>query len=418
MNMPMSGVAILLVVAFMSTPTAHAQYQPYYTPRAVKGQVFISSPGSIAMPGRSTATTFSTISYGLRPQQNNGPSGPLAAGIADRGMNTTFTTILPSQYRSPQSSPGAHNISGQPLTGATSNSQLPPMARSSTTSTPYTDTRSPANRTANIRPVQRTAITPQNTATTAAHTYLQSISEDVTEDDDPPSRITSLASKEPGLLRDHMIAGEKAFQRGIYTRAMHNFKLAREISLNSPESNLALCHTYFAMGDTTSLEGTASEGAPPLSYNQPCLYLIQAIRPLPELALLPLEPKEFWGELRDYGDRLAELETYCEEQPEDPEALLLLAYFKWFESDTDAAADALVQAYPHATNEDTAEAIETFWDGMRASGQVPEDTVLPPRGGNSALEELAPADIPDDEDSENSLERLPFPQDTPTQDEF
>jgi tetratricopeptide (TPR) repeat protein len=409
------SVALLLLVS-----TAQAQQARYYTPRYVASQVRVSQPTVPGLPGASTVNTFARgYAYGLSPEHFQSSSGPLAANIAVRDMITTHQTILPSQYINPMASPGSggilsNNLSGRTVGSPGSTAQLPPLSGSGTTNTRY-ETETAAAGT-DLRPVERTIMTPRDVTAKAAHTYLQTLVADATQQEpQAPKPIRSLATNEVGLLRNYMEAGEKAFERGIYTRAVRNFKLAREISLNSPESNLSLCHTYFAMGDVSSIEGTETEGQIPISYNQPTVYLIQATRAVPELAMLPLEPKEFWGQLKDYGDRLAELEQFCKENPEDAEALFLMGYFKWFDGDTNEAIRALSQAYPHASNEDAAEAIEAFWDGMKATGRVPEDVVLPPRDQGNPLQDLAPAEIPeDDEEDDPDAPAGPLSFDVPT----
>jgi hypothetical protein len=110
---------------------------------------------------------------------------------------------------------------------------------------------------------------------------------------------------------------------------------------------------------------------------------------MPELPLANLRPRGFYGSAATYAEHLVSLQEYIERNGTDGEALLLLAYFRWYEDpghDNDlvrkaaarkalaaAAAQTLARGLASAikaNNTHLVEAIETFWDGMVAAGAV------------------------------------------------
>jgi tetratricopeptide (TPR) repeat protein len=185
------------------------------------------------------------------------------------------------------------------------------------------------------------------------------------------SAITTLVPAAPGIYHDFMENGEKAFHSGYFVEAMQNFRNANHVGVHDPESMLSLAHAHFALGQF------ATAG----------VYLAQAIEVLPELPLLPIKPTSFYGDLGEqrarYGDHLDMLRAYLGHQPDDAEAHLLLAYFLWFSQNDDPTAKAqdiqnarqslaagLAASRKTQVSKATVEAIETFWDGMVASGQA------------------------------------------------
>jgi tetratricopeptide (TPR) repeat protein len=185
------------------------------------------------------------------------------------------------------------------------------------------------------------------------------------------SAVTTLVPATPGVYHDFMENGEKAFRSGYFLEAMQAFRNANHIGVHDPESLLSLAHAHFALG------GFATAG----------VYLAQAIEVLPELPLLPIKPTSFYGNLAEgrsrYGDHLEMLRAYLQRQPDDAEAHLLLAYFLWFSQNDDPASKAqdiqnakqslaagLAASRKIQVSKATVEAIETFWDGMVASGQA------------------------------------------------
>jgi len=171
--------------------------------------------------------------------------------------------------------------------------------------------------------------------------------------------VTSLVPDEAGMFRDYMRKGEDLFREGHYHKAMEEFRMASVLSPNVPESLLSQFHARFA----TSRR----------SYASAAHFLSRTLKVLPELPLVPLAPKEFYDDPAAYAGQVASLQKHCTKVPADSEALLVLAYFRWFEGQTDKATEALTQAKAAGPGKTSREAIETFWDGIVASGKVPSD---------------------------------------------
>jgi hypothetical protein len=70
------------------------------------------------------------------------------------------------------------------------------------------------------------------------------------------------------------------------------------------------------------------------------------------------------------------LETYLDSNPDDGDALLILAYFRWFTDNPDVPAlrSLLERALGAAKSEGRVEAIQIFWraivDSKKASGEL------------------------------------------------
>jgi tetratricopeptide (TPR) repeat protein len=173
-----------------------------------------------------------------------------------------------------------------------------------------------------------------------------------------------------------MAEGEKAFRAGDFRKAHNEFQSANCIGGKDPESLLSLAHAAFARSM--------------FSYKEAALHLRRALKYLPELPLIPLQPGTFYGEepegIDRYVERITRLEKHTAKSPYDADALLLLAYFRWFEQDVEAARNALATALAAASktkDSEQLEAINIFWDGMLASGKVtgelkPAATLLSP----------------------------------------
>lgn len=317
---------------------------------SVRGQVRIQRPGVLTQPAQQSPTRrfLHVASFGLGSVQTASPKGPLSTSIY-----TTDRTLLPSMIRHPSREPASGSINAQRAVGARTTSTPPPASSTSryapaATSFPLV---SAGSGSANGGASPLAAIG-------AAQTYLQTItrhSEVALAERSTP--VTSLAPAQPGLLRDHMLKGEQAFRRGDYAQAIRSFRLANDLSLNSPETVLSMFHAHFAMDDD--------------SYSAEAYLLIRVLRAMPELPLVPLQPSAFYDRPRDYGEQVARLEEYCRRFPDDGEAQLVLAYFKWFDDDVDAAVTALTLANEAAEVAEAPrllEAIDIFWNGMVASG--------------------------------------------------
>jgi tetratricopeptide (TPR) repeat protein len=225
----------------------------------------------------------------------------------------------------------------------------------------------------------------------SAMSYIQSVGN--TAQLKRASSITTLVPTAPGIYHDLMDNGEKAFHSGYFLEAMQDFRNANHVGIYDPESLLSLSHAHFALGQF------ATAG----------VYLAQAIQVLPELPLLPLKPRSFYGDSDQgrarYNDHMEMLRTYLQRQPDDAEAHLLLAYFLWFNQDDDPAAkaldihnakqslaDGLAVGRKVHVSQATTEAIETFCDGIAANGQMAGTLVQTPTSSPATTAPASGAD--------------------------
>lgn len=157
--------------------------------------------------------------------------------------------------------------------------------------------------------------------------------------------------------RQLMREGEEAFKKEDYSKAVQAFELAAAISSRSSESQLSLMHVHFA---------TARGG-----YGITSHYLQRVLKQIPELTLIPVHPRNFYGNAGMYVQDVIRLEEYAKSKPHDVNAQLLLAYLKWREDQPNLAAAALRQAWKNCKKNDAMQnAIHTLWDGMVYSGKL------------------------------------------------
>ena len=180
--------------------------------------------------------------------------------------------------------------------------------------------------------------------------------------------ITSLVPSQPSKYATLLAKGEAAFRRGQtssrdFAVAFNCFERASSIVPRAPETLLSLTHGRFA---TSSI-----------AYAAAAYYLRRTLECLPELPLLPLKPRLFYGSdsaaAARYVRHLARLEKHLAKVPNDVDALLLLAYFRWFNGRTDETKAALAKAMTFAiksNDKEMAEAIDTFWKAMVLSGKA------------------------------------------------
>ncbi|MCP4376798.1 MAG: hypothetical protein GY794_11560, partial [bacterium] len=168
--------------------------------------------------------------------------------------------------------------------------------------------------------------------------------------------IKTLVPDQPGQYRDKMQRGEEFLRASSFAAAYDQFKVAADIAYRSPEALLNLAHASFA-----------SSG-----YRMTAFYIRRALACMPELPGVPLRPKSFYENIGVYGDMVIRLETYLDENPGDGDALLILAYFRWFDDvpDIPVVRSVLKRALAVAKSEERIEAIHIFWDAMVASGKV------------------------------------------------
>jgi len=200
------------------------------------------------------------------------------------------------------------------------------------------------------------------TALGAARAYLQALEAAATSKlRDSTEPITSLVPTPPSEYREHMAKGDRAFRANNLHEAYSEFRIANDLGGGDPESLICLTHTQFALSR--------------YSYARASYFLQRAIKYMPELPLTPLRPRDFYDSAAKYAEHMVSLEEHLEKDPADGEALLLLAYFRWFQKTQDAKAThkALSGALAGALKRKKThllEAVETFWDGMVATGKV------------------------------------------------
>ncbi len=195
---------------------------------------------------------------------------------------------------------------------------------------------------------------------------------------DTQQEIRSLVPDAPSKYQELMQKGEAAFKKGNLREAAVSFELANELSLNSVESLLHLMHVHFATSTGT--------------YGMTAYYLRKIIEVLPELPLVRVHPKVFYGVPSNYLRDLIQLEKHVKQNDQDSNALFVLGYMKWREGDLEAARIALSQALEFSQSNGLSEAIRTLWDGMVASGRV--------SGELGAAEKTTPQIAPAKDDSD------------------
>ena len=168
--------------------------------------------------------------------------------------------------------------------------------------------------------------------------------------------VTSLVGGGGDQFSTYMSEGEKAFLAGNFEAAMERYAMANTINPKNPESLLSLAHVSFAMSRN--------------SYYRAAYYIGQALKFMPDLPLVPLQPRAFFAKPQDYTERIDWLNKYLQTHPFDNDAFFVAAYFRWFDQDVEGARLALLKARGGKIAPDLQEAIDTFWDGMKASGKI------------------------------------------------
>ena len=165
--------------------------------------------------------------------------------------------------------------------------------------------------------------------------------------------ITSLVPAEQGFYRQRMERGDKAFRSGHYAEAMSWFKIAASVVRHCPESHLSRAHALFARGE----------------YHQASYHLRKALEYFPELPLVRLEIRKFYGEKLqgDFDKHVRALQEEVDGPAATADEPLVLAYVRYFSGETDQAAAALRRAHAvslRRKDKASQEAVEVFWDAM------------------------------------------------------
>ena len=360
-----------------------------------RSRVRLREPGRLQRIGRnSDGERFRDFSYGLGGlQRSTGTAGGnvLRSSIRDisraRGSGMGDVASLRRNMLARRSG----NPLMRPVTGRTSRSGLGRGGAGAQESRIYS-TRSPARSPLAVPgddaasrmgsatgPLGAATSAAQAAAMGAAEAYLDIMAGSSSSSlKEGPAEITSLVPSTPGRYRTHMESAERAFRLGDFETASEQFQMAGYISPRAPENLLSMVHVKFALSR--------------FSYAQCGYYLRMTLRYFPELPLVNLNPKGFYGrgdalgQSSTYGVHLLRLEGHLDKMPGDADGQLLLAYLHWFSQDTAAARKALSEAMSAARkSEDEAmlEAIDTFWVGAVASGRVsgtlePSRSAAPP----------------------------------------
>jgi len=211
----------------------------------------------------------------------------------------------------------------------------------------------------------RGAILSADPALGAARAYLHDVGRTTLLADGAKATaaISSLVPSTQSRYAHYLALGEKAFQLGDFADAFNYFEMASYIVPRAPETLLSLAQARFAMSS--------------LSYTSTAHYLRQTLKCFPELPMVPLDPRAFYGQdsaaVARYVQRLDGLERYLVKAHDDMDALLVLAYFRWFSGRGDDAKTALAAAITVAIedkDEGMVDAIDTFWAGMVRTGKV------------------------------------------------
>jgi hypothetical protein len=330
-------IAFLCLLAVLAWPSGTLLAQG-------RGAVSIGDPGSnMRTPGsRGGSNVFRSNSYGLGSlgRSSGGYTGP--GGYA---LRSNMSDGYSARGSAAAGSAGGLSNMMTPLAGYKSKGN---------TAVIYADSGEQISSLANRPPVS------------VSRSYLAAIStisdENLTERTTP---ITSLVPNEPSSYRTIMERGETLFRSGSFLLALDEFKTASDIGDGDWPSMLSLMQTHFALSGN--------------SFSAASYYLRRVLEVYPELPLLPLQPRGFYGNTNKYADSIVRLESFATTTPRaSSEAFFLLAYFRWFDQDYAAASQALAKAYGAAmesNDEKLKDSIETFWRGMAGSGKVSGELV-------------------------------------------
>jgi len=166
--------------------------------------------------------------------------------------------------------------------------------------------------------------------------------------------ITSLVPEEESVFQEHMQRGDANFRKGRFPRALGNFKVAVAIARYAPEAHLCMTHAAVATS----------------KYYKAVYHLCKALDYFPELPLVRMSIRGFYGNALTYVEHVEALRKRATSPRGEAGSWLLLAYYRYFDGKEAEAAAALRKAYSLSHDEVVTEAIRTFWDGMVAAGKV------------------------------------------------
>jgi hypothetical protein len=332
-------------------------------------RVTISSPSTV---GRFTTgtTTFNSYSSGIGNLSSGGGvsnsilrskvSSPARSVSQQRGMRSTAgrgTSAL-SQSRQVMRSPsapsmktpaGSRNAARMP--GTSMYTQQNPDLAGATPVVPQARSLPGATSTEGF--FQRNH---QLSSLSSGTTYFQAVGSAENKPMTSEDNVTSLVPDEPGPYREMMKVGERELRQRNYRRAAAKFELARDLSMNSPETMLHLFHTHFATAGGV--------------YTLASHYLQETLKVFPELPLVNIQPKFFYSEQELYLQDLTALQRYLQRTPQDADAQLVHGYLQFRQGEVEDARRALAEVVQAKQNKALSETARILWDGIVATGQA------------------------------------------------
>ncbi len=166
--------------------------------------------------------------------------------------------------------------------------------------------------------------------------------------------LTTFVPTEPSKYQEYIQQGEMALRTMRYQDARDSFDIAVKIARRSPEAHLSMVNV------SSALE----------SYHLGASYLRKALELFPELPGAKIDLKKFYASPSEYASLQDKLNEQAVRRPEG-DLWLLVAYFRYFGGEPEPATEALkksVALAEEAGDSATADAANTFWDGMCAAG--------------------------------------------------
>ncbi|NBB95182.1 MAG: hypothetical protein GVY16_05520 [Planctomycetes bacterium] len=338
------------------------------------------------------------LSVGMQQQRYNPTTAPIGAASSStrsirrgpaRPQGTGITNVP-----APSTGPARTSRSTRTYDSAVT----PPAYLTDTTGAPYPAPREAGDAASTyMLEDPQTILMRQLSATRSSMSYAAALAPQPADQRELPVQsdetITSLAPDKPGLPRRFMRSGEEAFRNGRYGEAASAFTGAADVTSRSPEALLSLTRARFAQKN----------------YGRAGLNLIEALQQMPELSLIPIDPRNFYDDPATFTEHLAALQTQVDQTPWGPRLNLLLAYYRFRTGDMRKVREPLSKALAVARrdeNEDMEDAALILWDGLLARSLV--DGELQP----AELPQTEPI-LPDERDDAENVGTGATPDDTP-----
>jgi hypothetical protein len=323
----------------------------------------LSTPGNLKTVGHGSNQAFRTYSSGggglqstgggsrgtsvLRSSMSGNSSFSLRSGIGGTGGGTSALRSNIDKSSARLGTGGS--TGGGPVVGATLTAVRKGATFTNTASTPDFKLGSAGGR------GMASTLLGQSTSLAAARGFIASVGGSSGLSDADES-ITTFVPDQPGQYRDKIHRGEELLKAHNYISAYEQFKAASDIVQRAPEPFLNMAHAKFGEG----------------GYGMMAFYIRRALATMPQLPLVALRPKSFYENVAVYGDLMMRLETHLDDVPEDGDAQLILAYFRWFSETPEVATvqASLEKALAASQAEEKVEAINIFWRAIVKSGKA------------------------------------------------